>query len=73
MISAVAPTVGFAGAPPARAASSNQARSARKTTAIGVALEGAAAGPSASVRARGASRSQATSPSWQRPSSQPGE
>ena len=69
----MAPTVGGAGGVPARTASSNQPRSVRNTTAIGVAFDGAAAGPSASARGRGARRSQATSPSWQRPSSQPGE
>ena len=68
--SAVAPTVGSTVWPPARAAETSQGRSARKTTAMGVALEGGAVGASGSSRGRGVSRSQATSPLWESWSSQ---
>ena len=70
MISAVAPTVGSPAGAPIRAASRSQSRSDRNTTAIGVAFDGAAARASTSSHGRGASRSQATSPSWQSRSSQ---
>ena len=68
--SAVAPTVGSTGWPPTRAADTSQPRSARKTTAMGVALDGGAVGESGSSLGLGVSRSQATSPLWESWSSQ---
>ncbi len=65
--SAVAPTLGSTGGAEPRAASSNQCVSARNTTAMRVAFDGAPTGASAepASRARGVSRSHWIWPSWQ--------
>jgi hypothetical protein len=60
--SAVPPTTGSPGSPPARAAMSNHGRSTRATNEIGVAFDGATAGAS-TARVGGLVRNHATSPS----------